>query len=370
MSRREDGWETDQDNYEELSLEELMGEEEDYYDEEELEDAYVYGDEEIDLEDIYQDEYEYEGEDSYPSNKRGKYDYLYEEEEEEVEEEKPTLQEKVANFTNKSLDFVESKRFNTAQWMFSVGILLVLGVVIFLVIQASSNLESNITHQEQEGAQYVAREIAPEEYSYQEQQEAEIEKQREEFDNYVEEKTKTYEEQVNELGEVPEGYVVVQDADGTVRHVPEEELDVWGEDGVRENTTSIVDEEEGNKPYISQMEIEIMPSSEDTWNNNMFAPMDGTVDEKDLYQSRGQFIYFTQKALSFLFANQILKADFDPNTYEMTITLNSDSSFPLPEDFEDRLQYTYRNSGFQAQAPDALTISYDEMGIDEYIANN
>ena len=359
------------------SLEDLLkeeGYEEDSYD---YEDEYVYGDSdeldesfygEIDLED-YDDEYD----DPYAnpredSQVRGRYSHLIEEDEEiseDEEEPKLTLQQKVAKYTNKTLDFLESKRFNTMQWIILLGVLIIVGVVIYVVMQAGANLDSNVAYQEQERSDFVAREIAPEEYDIQQQHDEVVQQQREDLEEYIERKTKSYEEQVAELGELPEGYIEVQDVDGTVRYVPEEEYYSWLNQDVRENTTSLSDGETTAGSLINEMDIEIMPASEDTWNNNVFEPK-GTVSDEELYQTRGQYIYFAQKAIPFLFANQILASDFDTNTYTLTIIKSSGASFPLPDDFEDRMHYTYQNSGYQEVAPDALTIEYEEMTLDEY----
>ena len=161
------------------SLEDLLkeeGYEEDSYD---YEDEYVYGDSdeldesfygEMDLEDY--DEYDDEYDDPYANPRedrqvRGRYSHLIEEDEEiseDGEEPKLTLQQKVAKYTNKTLDFVESKRFNTMQWVVALGALIIVGVVIYLLMQAGTNLGSNVEYQEKERVDFVARKIAPEEY--------------------------------------------------------------------------------------------------------------------------------------------------------------------------------------------------------------
>ena len=360
------------------SLEDLLKEEgygEDSYD---YEDAYVYGDSdeldesfygEMGLEDYdeYDDPYANPREDRQV---RGRYSHLIEDEEdnnEPEEEPKLTLQQKVAKYTNKTLDFVESKKFNTMQWIVALGALIIVGVLIYLLMQAGTNLGSNVEYQERERAEFVARDIAPEEYDIQQQQEEVIQQQREELQEYIDKQTKSYEEQVAELGELPEGYIEVQDVDGTVRYVSEEEYYSWLNQDVRENTTALSDGETTTGSLINDMDIEIMPASEDTWNYNVFEPK-GTISDEELYQTRGQYIYFAQKAIPFLFANQILASDFDTNTYTLTIIKSADASFPLPDDFEDRMHYTYQNSGYQAVAPDALTIEYEEMTLDEYLS--
>lgn len=366
------------------TLEELLEEDgadlEDTYD---YEDEYVYGDTEeiddsyygeIDLDDYDDDEYD----DPYANPQedrkvKGKYSHLIEDEEEtsEESEEEPklTLRQKVSKYTNKTLDFVESKRFNTMQWVVALGALIIIGIVIYLLMQAGTNLDSNVEYQEQERAEFVAREVAPEEFEEQKQHDEVVQQQREELEDYIERNTKSYEEQVAELGELPEGYIEVQDADGTVRYVSEEEYYSWQDQDVRENTTALPEEEEGTSDYINEMDIEIMPASEDTWHNNVFEPK-GTVPDEELYQTRGQYIYFAQKAIPFLFANQILESDFDTETYTLTIVKSSEASFPLPDDFEDRMHYTYQNSGYQEVAPDALTIEYEEMTLDEYLSTS
>ena len=362
------------------SLEDLLKEEgygEDSYD---YEDAYVYGDSdeldesfygEMDLEDY--DEYYDEYDDPYANPRedkqvRGRYSHLIEDEEgnnEPEEEPKLTLQQKVAKYTNKTLDFVESKKFNTMQWLVALGALIIVGVVIYLIMQAGTNLGSNVEYQEQERAEFVARKIASEEYDMQEKKVDKNQQIMEVNQENTDKQVESYWEQKEKLGKLTEGHIELQDADGELSYVTEEEYYSWQDQDVRENTTALPDGETTTDSLVNDMDIEIMPASEVTWNNNVFEPK-GTISDEELYQTRGQYIYFAQKAIPFLFANQILASDFDTNTYTLTIIKSADASFPLPDDFEDRMHYTYQNSGYQAVAPDALTIEYEEMTLDEY----
>ena len=329
----------------------------------EYEDEYVYGDEdELDETQL--------GFSDTETHTTGRYEHLLTDEEELDEPiqttEKLPLQERVSNKVNQFLDFVESKQFTTFQWVMALGILITLGIVVVVLMQASSNLGTNVAHQEHEGAKYVAQEVAPEEYEAQKAHEEESNKQQEDAQSYIDEKIREYEKEVANLGEVPEGHTALQDEDGKVTYISDEEYaELLNSDTVRENTTAR-GEDTTAAEAIQSLEVEIMPASEEIWHNNLFEPM-GSVNEDKLYQSRGQYIYFAQKVIANYFANQILETDFDPNTYTLFITLNEDASFPLPDDFEERMHYVYKNSGYQTQAPDQLTIEYSEMGIDEYM---
>lgn len=355
----------------EKSLEDLLAEdgldiEEDnkYYSKE---DEYVYGDSD-DLGDW--------GDDPYANPvqgevKKGRYSHLLEDEDENEDEQEPdiTFKERVENITNRVLDFIESRKFTTIQWVVALGILIVIGIVIVLLLQAGSNLDSNVAIQEEGRAQYVAREIAPEEFDYQKQHDDELRRQQQELEEYIERNSRTYEEQVNDLGDIPDDYVLVQDVNGDVSYISPEEYEELLNPEVRDNTIADLEESDG-ADYIRDIELEIMPASEDTWHRNIYGAMDGSVNDVDLYQTRGQYIYFAQKALTYLFANQILDSDFNTETYTLEIVLNKDATFQLPDDFEDRMHYTYRNSGYQEIAPDALTIEYQEMGVDEFLSEN
>lgn len=356
------------------SLEDILNEDvpEDVVDQAKYEDDYVYGDtDDVDYDRLGFSDDE-EDADGYsnpkqPANAKGKYEYLMVGDEDEGTEEEPeklTLQEKVSEKVNKTLDFIESKRFNTMQWVIALGVLIGLGVLLVVLFQASTNLESNVNYQEEAGAKYVAQEIAPEEYSKQESQEAELEKQKEELDTYIERMSDEYARQTYEMGEVPEGHVVVQDEDGTVRYIPQEEYDKLLTPEVRENTTAT--EEFDPSSGIENMEIEIVPSSEDVWHEITFEPIEN-VNLDDIYQSRGQFIYFMQKAVPIQYSHQILDVDFDTDTYTMSVVLNESATYPLPEDFEDRMRLAYENSGFQTQAPGQFSIEYSEGNVQDYM---
>ena len=182
----------------------------------------------------------------------------------------------------------------------------------------------------------------------------------------VEKNTATYEEQIEALGELPAGYIVLQDIDGTVSYVSEEEYSEWLNQEVRENT--VADENASFVETFEDIEIEIMPADDFIWHQIQAYPLD-EINEDDIYQTRGQFIYFVQKAVPMLYAQNILAADFDTNTYVMEILLDIDSTFELPNDFEDRMLLAYQNSGYQVIAPDQLTIEYEMIDIDEFLEN-
>lgn len=178
--------------------------------------------------------------------------------------------------------------------------------------------------------------------------------------------TATYEEQIEALGELPAGYIILQDIDGTVSYVSEEEYSEWLNQEVRDNT--VADENASFAETFEDIEIEIMPADDFIWHQIQAYPLD-EINEDDIYQTRGQFIYFVQKAVPMLYAQNILAADFDTNTYVMEILLDIDSTFELPNDFEDRMLLAYQNSGYQVIAPDQLTIEYEMIDIDEFLEN-
>src|SRR5699024_2949891 len=121
------------------------------------------------------------------------------------------------------------------------GALIMVIVGIVLLFQAGSNLENNASQLEEDGAQFVAQEVAPEEFSSEQESQAVIESQQEELDNYISEKSSQYEEQVAELGELPDGYVESMDEEGNLTYIPEEEAYAWTNEEVRENTDYIQD---------------------------------------------------------------------------------------------------------------------------------
>ena len=362
-----------------ISLEDLLEEgrrnAEEYVNDSNYEDDYVYGEEDdIDYDklgytsdDDYSDDYSDDDYDSYneydnprPEKKvKGRYSYMLEDEEEDIEEEdtKPTLQERVSRFTNRTLDFLDSKRFNTYQWVFAVGALIMVIVGIVLLLQAGTNLENNASQLEEDGAQFVAQEVAPEEYSSEQESQAVIESQQEELDNYISEKSSQYEEQVAELGELPDGYVESMDEEGNLTYIPEEEAYAWTNEEVRENTDYIQDREEAE--VAKDLKVEVMPSNSDIW----WAVQGLTLDElkeEDIYQTKGELIYFMDRVLSLIYPYQVVDSYLDTDTMELHVTLDINRQDELPDDFEDRMRVVYENSGYNLEKPDALTFEYDE----------
>ena len=360
-----------------ISLEDLLEEgrrnAEEYVNDSNYEDDYVYGEED----DIDYDKLGYTSDDDYsdddysdddyseydnprPEKKvKGRYSYILEDEEEDIEEEdtKPTLQERVSRFTNRTLDFLDSKRFNTYQWVLAVGALIMVIVGIVLLFQAGTNLENNASQLEEDGAQFVAQEVAPEEYSSEQESQAVIESQQEELDNYISEKSSQYEEQVSELGELPNGYVESMDEEGNLTYIPEEEAYAWTNEEVRENTDYIQDREEAE--VAKDLKVEVMPSNSDIW----WAVQGLTLDElkeEDIYQTKGELIYFMDRVLSLIYPYQVVDSYLDTDTMELHVTLDINRKDELPDDFEDRMRVVYENSGYNLEKPDALTFEYDE----------
>ena len=355
-----------------ISLEDLLEEgrrnAEEYVNDSNYEDDYVYGEED----DIDYDKLGYTSDDDYsdddyseydnprPEKKvKGRYSYILEDEEEDIEEEdtKPTLQERVSRFTNRTLDFLDSKRFNTYQWVLAVGALIMVIVGIVLLFQAGTNLENNASQLEEDGAQFVAQEVAPEEYSSEQESQAVIESQQEELDNYISEKSSQYEEQVAELGELPDGYVESMDEEGNLTYIPEEEAYAWTNEEVRENTDYIQDREEAE--VAKDLKVEVMPSNSDIW----WAVQGLTLDElkeEDIYQTKGELIYFMDRVLSLIYPYQVVDSYLDTDTMELHVTLDINRKDELPDDFEDRMRVVYENSGYNLEKPDALTFEYDE----------
>ena len=360
-----------------ISLEDLLEEgrrnAEEYVNDSNYEDDYVYGEEDdIDYDklgytsdDDYSDDYSDDDDYSEYDNPRpekkvkGRYSYMLEDEEEDIEEEytKPTLQERVSRFTNRTLDFLDSKRFNTYQWVLAVGALIMVIVGIVLLFQAGTNLENNASQLEDDGAQFVAQEVAPEEYSSEQESQAVIESQQEELDNYISEKSSQYEEQVAELGELPDGYVESMDEEGNLTYIPEEEAYAWTNEEVRENTDYIQDREEAE--VAKDLKVEVMPSNSDIW----WAVQGLTLDElkeEDIYQTKGELIYFMDRVLSLIYPYQVVDSYLDTDTMELHVTLDINRKDELPDDFEDRMREVYENSGYNLEKPDALTFEYDE----------
>lgn len=359
-----------------ISLEDLLEEgrrnAEEYVNDSNYEDDYVYGEEDdIDYDklgytsdDDYSDDDDYDDYSEYdnprPEKKvKGRYSYMLEDEEEDIEEEdtKPTLQERVSRFTNRTLDLLDSKRFNTYQWVLAVGALIMVIVGIVLLFQAGTNLENNASRLEEDGAQFVAQEVAPEEYSSEQESQAVIESQQEELDNYISEKSSQYEEQVSELGELPDGYVESMDEEGNLTYIPEEEAYAWTNEEVRENTDYIQDREEAE--VAKDLKVEVMPSNSDIW----WAVQGLTLDElkeEDIYQTKGELIYFMDRVLSLIYPYQVVDSYLDTDTMELHVTLDINRKDELPDDFEDRMRVVYENSGYNLEKPDALTFEYDE----------
>lgn len=361
-----------------ISLEDLLEEgrqnAEEYVNDSNYEDDYVYGEEDdidydklgytSDEDDDYSDDYSDDDYSEYdnprPEKKvKGRYSYMLEDEEDDIEEEdtKPTLQERVSRFTNRTLDFLDSKRFNTYQWVFAVGALIMVIVGIVLLLQAGTNLENNASQLEEDGAQFVAQEVAPEEFSSEQESQAVIESQQEELDNYISEKSSQYEEQVAELGELPDGYVESMDEEGNLTYIPEEEAYAWTKEEVRENTDYIQDREEAE--VAKDLKVEVMPSNSDIW----WAVQGLTLDElkeEDIYQTKGELIYFMDRVLSLIYPYQVVDSYLDTDTMELHVTLDINRQDELPDDFEDRMRVVYENSGYNLEKPDALTFEYDE----------
>src|SRR5690625_4833946 len=151
----------------------------------------------------------------------------------------------------------------------------------------------------------------------------------------------TYEEQIDALADVPEGYNALEDENGTVSDIAEEEYNQLINQDVIENT--VADENADPMDVFEDIEIEIMPADDMVWHQITAYPLD-EINGDDIYQSRGQFIYFVQKAIPTLYAQSILAADFDTNTYVMEITLEYQSTFYIPDDFESRTELAYKNS--------------------------
>ena len=363
-----------------ISLEDLLEEgrrnAEEYVNDSNYEDDYVYGEEDdIDYDKLgytgddddysddddsdYSDDNYSEYDNPRPEKKvKGRYSYILEDEEEDIEEDtKPTLQERVSRFTNRTLDFLDSKRFNTYQWVLAVGALIMVIVGIVLLFQAGSNLENNASQLEEDGAQFVAQEVAPEEFSSEQESQAVIESQQEELDNYISEKSSQYEEQVAELGELPDGYVESMDEEGNLTYIPEEEAYAWTNEEVRENTDYIQDREEAE--VAKDLKVEVMPSNSDIW----WAVQGLTLDElkeEDIYQTKGELIYFMDRVLSLIYPYQVVDSYLDTDTMELHVTLDINRKDELPDDFEDRMRVVYENSGYNLEKPDALTFEYDE----------
>lgn len=248
---------------------------------------------------------------------------------------------------------------NTNQQTKKRGVLIVTGIIVFIAVIAAIVLTAlnrdDQTLDAGEAQQNIKHEMLAKK---------EIEYIAEE--SPVAKNTATYEEQIEELGELPEGHIILQDIDGTVSYISEEEYNKLLNQDVRENT--VADETADPKEVFEDIEIEIMPADDFIWHQIQAYPLD-EINEDDIYQTRGQFIYFVQKAVPMLYAQNILAADFDTNTYVMEILLDIDSTFELPNDFEDRMLLAYQNSGYQVIAPDQLTIEYEMIDIDEFLEN-
>ncbi|HHU18854.1 MAG TPA: hypothetical protein GXZ58_01140 [Bacilli bacterium] len=246
---------------------------------------------------------------------------------------------------------------NTNQQTKKRGVLIVTGIIVFIAVIAAIVLTAlnrdDQTLDAGEAQQNIKHEMLAKK---------EIEYIAEE--SPVAKNTATYEEQIEELGELPEGHIILQDIDGTVSYISEEEYNKLLNQDVRENT--VADETADPKEVFEDIEIEIMPADDFIWHQIQAYPLD-EINEDDIYQTRGQFIYFVQKAVPMLYAQNILAADFDTNTYVMEILLDIDSTFELPNDFEDRMLLAYQNSGYQVIAPDQLTIEYEMIDIDEFL---
>ena len=231
-----------------------------------------------------------------------------------------------------------------------IGAIISLVILVGILLQTNSKANNTEVRQVSDQYQEITRHRSPKETIEQPEKIA-----------------PTYEEQIDALGDVPEGYIVLQDVDGTVSYISEEEYNQLLNQDVRENT--VADENADPIDVFEDIEIEIMPADDMVWHQITAYPLD-EINGDDIYQSRGQFIYFVQKAIPTLYAQSILAADFDTNTYVMEITLNNQSTFSLPDDFEKRMALAYKNSGYGVSAPNQLTIDYTSMDIDEFLENH
>ncbi|GAA4059094.1 hypothetical protein [Amphibacillus indicireducens] len=245
---------------------------------------------------------------------------------------------KAPDHANDKIDDQKKQTFSNKQRGLIFATVTVLVILIIVLIQSNSQSNSKAYHAD-EAYQNVERKITEKN-----------ELDQIENPSSTESNVATYEEQIAELGELPEGHIILQDIDGTVSYISEEEYNKLLNQDVRENT--VADETADPKEVFEDIEIEIMPADDFVW-----------------HQTRGQFIYFVQKAVPMLYAQNILAADFDTNTYVMEILLDIDSTFELPNDFEDRMLLAYQNSGYQVIAPDQLTIEYVMGNLDEFLEN-
>lgn len=261
---------------------------------------------------------------------------------------------KAPDHANDKIDDQKKQTFSNKQRGLIFATVTVLVILIIVLIQSNSQSNSKAYHAG-EAYQNVERKITEKN-----------ELDQIENPSSTESNVATYEEQIAELGELPEGHIILQDIDGTVSYISEEEYNKLLNQDVRENT--VADETADPKEVFEDIEIEIMPADDFIWHQIQAYPLD-EINEDDIYQTRGQFIYFVQKAVPMLYAQNILAADFDTNTYAMEILLDIDSTFELPNDFEDRMLLAYQNSGYQVIAPDQLTIEYEMIDIDEFLEN-
>src|SRR5699024_6188705 len=147
-----------------------------------------------------------------------------------------------------------------------------------------------------------------------------------------------YEEQVAELGELPDGYVESMDEEGNLTYIPEEEAYAWTNEEVRENTDYIQDREEAE--VAKDLKVEVMPSNSDIW----WAVQGLTLDElkeEDIYQTKGELIYFMDRVLSLIYPYQVVDSYLDTDTMELHVTLDINRKDELPDDFEDRMRVVY-----------------------------
>lgn len=144
----------------------------------------------------------------------------------------------------------------------------------------------------------------------------------------------------------------------------EESVEVVSVEESVESVDSI--EEDSIAEMMDNIELRIEPADEDIWFSIAYLPLE-EIDEESIYQSRGQFIYFCEMELTNLFANQLLAAYFETSTYTLEIITNDQASFPLPEDFEERMQLAYANSGYGTEAPGQLDIVYTEGNLEDYL---
>lgn len=324
-------------NRDDLSLSDILEEE---HEESEESEEYEEYEESDYFSEEYEDDYVYGDSDEIDRDK-----YINKEELEE------SLEEKVDRKVNKIFDFFESKRFTAFQWTLAVGLLLLMWGVLYLVSGARQNVEDNAVYQEESRSSYIAKDIASEDYQELEEREAEKELQKQELDKYIEEKSTSYESQKRELGELPEGYTEIMDIDGNVQYLSPKEYEEYLSGGVADSGD--------NEDTFDEKDIDIVPSEDYIWDNINFGNL-SELEEEDVFQTRGEYIYFAQRVIAFSFPNQVLDSDFDTEEFILTVYRNPNASFELPDDFEERMNYAFDHSGYGSNHKGSLVIEYKD----------